>query len=135
MKNALRNLAALVLLPILGGQSRADYIFTTIDVPGAGGTSITGINNSGQMSGTYTDPRSGTAHGFLLSGGVFTPIDAPGATSTSLSGINASGQIVGFTDTYSFLLSRGVFTTIDAPGATGTIAYGINDAGQIVGAY
>jgi uncharacterized membrane protein len=54
-----------------------------------------GINDIGQIVGTYD--RSGTAHGFLLSGGTITEIDYPGAIegSTVVLGINSVGQIVG----------------------------------------
>src|SRR5690348_12647914 len=67
------------------------FTFTTIDVPGAP-TNSTGINDTGQIVGTFSD-AAGT-HGYLLSGGTFTTIDVPGAPTNS-TGINAMGQIVG----------------------------------------
>ena len=113
--------------------------FTTIDVPGSTATQAFGINESGQIVGTYVAGPIG--HSFLLSEGIFTTIEVPGATGTTATGINDSGQIVGFYEdptgiTHGFLLSQGIFTTIDAPHlSTLTIASGINDRGQIVGTY
>jgi uncharacterized membrane protein len=110
------------------------FTFTTIDVPGVP-TSATGINDTGQIVGTFF----GGTHGYLLSGGTFTTIDVPGASFTSARGINGPGQIVGaFQDAtgfHGYLLSGGTFTTIDVPGASSTEANGINDTGQIIGTY
>src|SRR5215471_16627464 len=70
------------------------YSFTTIDVPGALSTNANGINDSGQIVGSFWDGLNG--HGFFLDvDGSFTTIDVPGASSTGASGINNSGQIVG----------------------------------------
>jgi probable HAF family extracellular repeat protein len=54
-------------------------VFTTIDHPDAvAETAATGINNRGQIAGSYDD-ADGTEHGFLLDDGVFTTIDHPDA--------------------------------------------------------
>jgi probable HAF family extracellular repeat protein len=124
---------------ILGAPPLAlAYTFTIIDVPGAFSTRPIGINDAGQIVGTFRDATG--QHGFLLSGGTFTTIDAPGAANdTEASGINAAGQIVGVlydgTRGRGFLLTGGNFTIIDVPGAFGTRPIGINDAGQIVGTF
>ena len=122
------------------------YTFATIDVPGSSITSANGMNNSGQIVGSYAD-SAGHTHGFLDTRGSFSTINVPGATSTSANGINNFGDIVGnFVDNkgmeHGFLDHHGHFTNIDAPGATtyfgianGTSANGINDNGQIVGSY
>ena len=114
-----------------------DYTFTTIDYPGADETSIFGINNSGQIVGSYTDSTG--QHGFILDGGNFTTIDYPGAQYSYVRGINDSGQIVGsYTDStgqHGFILDGGNFTTIDYPGGWLSSVHGINDSGQIVGRY
>src|SRR5262249_56669907 len=72
--------------------------YTTIDDPlGVKGTAATGINDAGQIVGTYRDSAN-VPHGFLLSGGLFTTIDdpsAPAGFSTTVRDINAAGQIVG----------------------------------------
>ena len=112
--------------------------FTTIEFSfGASTTQASGINDSGQIAGSYL---TGARHAFLYSGGSFTTIDFPGASATNGGGINNPGQIVGnYADsggtTHGFLLSGATFTTIDVPGANLTFAEGINDAGQIVGEY
>jgi probable HAF family extracellular repeat protein len=77
----------------------AGYLFTDIDVPGSlpGSTGFStnlGINNLGQIVGTYND-NQGHSDGFLYSGGKYVTIDAPGATDTYLYGINDAGHILG----------------------------------------
>jgi hypothetical protein len=52
------------------------YTFQTVDVPGASSTSLKGINNAGQIIGTYTN--SNGTFGFLDSGGSFTTLMAGG---------------------------------------------------------
>jgi probable HAF family extracellular repeat protein len=124
-----------VVSPALAGP----YVFHTIDVPGASLTLASGINNPGQIVGSYLD-AGGVEHGFLRSGGSFTTIDAPGAVFNQAVGINDAGQIVG-NDVdaggvqHGYLRSGGGFRTVDAPGAVLTLADGINNAGQIVGWY
>jgi hypothetical protein len=61
----------------------AEYSFTPIDVPGAdlGNTDPHGINNAGQISGTYYD---GSYHGFLYSHGTYTTLKRSGGPSSNL---------------------------------------------------
>ena len=120
----------------------ADYTFTTIDYPDASATHVTGINNSGDIVGYYSNATDvgGRVHGFLLAGGTFTTINVPGALSTVAHGINDSGDIVGeYMDAggnnNGFLLAGGTFTTINVPDAKPTRVYGINKFGDIVGDY
>jgi probable HAF family extracellular repeat protein len=123
-------------------------------------TSANGINNRGQIVGTFHDASG--EHGFLDTGGSFTTIDVPGALfpGTLARGINDNGQIVGyftvpgafFTEAFGindsgkivglesdgsrfhgFLDTGASFTIIDVPGAIDTFAYGVNNSGQIVG--
>jgi probable HAF family extracellular repeat protein len=129
-----------------------DGTITTIAVPGAGETSVYGIDDRGRVVGTYTDAGvtpapdgsvpSGTLHGFILDGGRLTRLDAPGAVVTQAADINERGQVVGaFIDTtgiqHGFLYDDGRYTTIDAPRpldpfAMGSVATGINDRGEVV---
>jgi uncharacterized membrane protein len=74
----------------------AAYPFTTIQVPGSGFTDPLGINDAGNVVGTfYNTSLQPPQHGFEYNSitGVFTTIDAPGASSYSTAaGINNSGQ-------------------------------------------
>ena len=123
--------------------------FTTIDDPnmainqnGNKYTQVNGINNLGEIVGTYTD-AAGT-HGFLRTpGGVFTTIDDPVGSpgSTLVWGINNLGVIVGtFSGSsgfHSFIRSAdgSSYTTFDDPDGFYTAARGINDNGEIVGSF
>lgn len=105
--------------------------FTTIDFPGAAGTTAWGVNNGGDIVGGYT--LTGVRRGFLLSGGQFSKIEFPGATSTEAGVINPRGDIVGLyvgADklTHGYLLSGDRFGTVDVPGSTLTLLSGINPA-------
>jgi uncharacterized membrane protein len=53
-----------------------------------------GINNFGDIVGTYDDQTA--EHAFLLKDGVYSSIDFPGATDTGVLGINDADQVVGF---------------------------------------
>lgn len=96
MKRCLCGFAALgLLLTGLAGQATADYVFTTLDVPGSLATLPAGINNAGQIVGSYLDPHGGR-HGFMLSSGSYATLDPPGSNSTFLQGVNDTDQIVGY---------------------------------------
>ena len=122
--------------------------YTTLDVPGAAGTTLTGLNPSGEISGfSCSDPACGntgnpsTNHSFVRSKkGIFTSFDPPGAISSTASTVNPSGAVVGaYTDNvgngHGYLLDHGTFTTIDFPGAIFTFAGGNNAEGNVVGLY
>src|SRR6516162_8462147 len=82
MTRFLFSLVGVGLLVVGAGEAKADYIFTTIDVPGAHWTEAHGINASGQIVGSYGDaggPDAGSRHGFLLDHGSLTTLDVPGA--------------------------------------------------------
>jgi probable HAF family extracellular repeat protein len=125
MKQFLCGALALGMLVSRAAQTKADYIFTTLD-----GVLARGINDSGDIVGWYE--LSGS---YLYSGGSYTPINVPGF-STLACGINNARQIVGYSGgADGFLLSGGSYTRIDVPGSLLTFAYGINNAGQIVGTF
>jgi uncharacterized membrane protein len=108
--------------------------FSAFDVPGGRINDVRGINDSGQIVGTFDAQFQ--RHGFIDSNGVFTSIDFPGAGGTSATGINAAGQIVGTRDVFfGFLDVNGTFSPIQFPGSTLTFVNGINNAGQILGFY
>lgn len=115
----------------------SNFVFAPLAVPGASSTTPFGLNDHGQIVGSYVD-ASGHTHGFLDTTGRFTTLDAPGASSTVALGVNNLGQVVGnFVDSagveHGFVEKLGQFTSIDAPGATATSVTGINDKGQLVG--
>ena len=141
MRNPILRFAVTVTCLVLCSapyQDQAEgYTFTSIDFPGASGSSAFGINDGGQIVGNYAIHSDGGG-GFLYSGGSFTPLNIPPGTPA---GINAGGQIVGiYFDAatgrgHGFLDSGGRFTSIDVPGALVTYPTGINTGGQIVGIF
>ena len=128
------------LLAFVASVSAQNYKFTTIDIPGAVFTSGRGINNDGEIAGSYRMPGS-PRQAMLLKGGKFIPL-APPAADTSFSeatNINDRGDVTGqWADAngffHGFLLRKeGGLTSLDVPGATDTYALGINDSGLVVG--
>ena len=112
----------------------------------AGTTELLGMNNIGQIVGTYTD--GGVEHAFVYdatNGFVELDLSAAGTVGNDIIAldVNDFGQIVGtYVDVISgirhgFLLKDGVFTTIAHPDAAGFGSGGvsINNAGQIAGFY
>ena len=87
--------SALTLVPAVASAAAAPGRYTTIDVPGAAATTAVGVNDSGVVSGFYTD-SSGNDHGFLDRNGTFTTIDVPGAADTVATVINDLGVVVGY---------------------------------------
>lgn len=132
------SLMALGLCLGVAGQAKADYTFTTLDVPGSDTTFANGINDSGQIVGNYLVPPGHHNFGYLLIGGSYTNLSELYPIETPI-GINNLGQIVGTHDAggriNGFLLSGTSFTVFDVPGSSGTRPTGINDSGQIVGDY
>ena len=107
-----RSLARLALNPFSTEASTKGRTNTSV-IPGASETVAVGINDKGQIAGTYnTDTWPYVLfHGFVgspTSG--FTTFDVPGGSETDPSGINNSGQITGnYFDssgyTYGFILT------------------------------
>jgi probable HAF family extracellular repeat protein len=113
-------------------------------------TDVSGINQRGDVVGTYYDSK--VHHAFLWHQGRYTTFDQPNGSTepytldgTSLSGINQQGDVVGsYWDNYGvahgFLWHQGSYIILDHPGAgtvfdQGTQALGVNDHGDIVGTY
>jgi probable HAF family extracellular repeat protein len=99
-------------------------IYSTIDVPGSTSTSASGINNSGQIVGSYDVAGPYNSHGFLLDSGNYTTLDVPGSTGTYATGINKTGQIVGHYrdaagNVHGFLFDSGSYTTAISPLSAG----------------
>ena len=95
MNRLLCGFAAWGLLVGLTGPARAQYDYTTIDVPGSTYSLASGINDAGQIVGWYVDGAL-TSHGFLLDvDGSYTTLDPPDSNFTNAFAINRAGQIVG----------------------------------------
>src|SRR5215469_12486228 len=120
--------------------------YTIIDFPGAAGTTLTGMDPAGNISGfSCSDPGCGSPvagnHSVVRSkAGLSTSFDPPGAIGSQASAITPSGEVVGaYVDSagveHGYILKGGVFSTTDFPGATFTFNGGVNPEGDIVGAY
>lgn len=124
-----------------GFKRRADGVFEKpIDDPNltSGGTcylSANGINQSGEISGSYYDNNRKGYSGFLINNGVFSSYLIPGSTVTSISGINGNGDFVGTSNVapYAFVNMNGVVSHFKYPGASSTTPVGISADGTIVG--
>jgi len=117
-----------------------------------GATYAYGINNAGDVSGSFFGPAVGQffTHGFVESAEVYTnttPVlpafpEATTQETDNFFGLNDSGDVAGYfidnvSDTYhGFVESGGVYTTLTDPAATyGTVALGINNADNVVGTF
>ena len=124
--------------------------YTTVNYPGEPGTQLSGINDLGELSGSYCSDAacdaSATLHSFVRSrSGVFTSFDPPGATGSETSTVSLFGAVVGSYDTASeptcstkclgYLLFRGNYTTLSYPGSAFTFAGGGNIWNSVVGIY
>jgi uncharacterized membrane protein len=126
-------------------------VFLTIDFPFPSATDngAEGINNAGQIVGTYVDDDidigflNGHPHGYLYANGAFSTVDFPGAIASWLADINDNGTVVG---TYAtddptfggnFVFDQGVFVAfaLPFPNLIVTHVQGINNRGQLVGQY
>jgi probable HAF family extracellular repeat protein len=115
----------------------------TLTLPNATQTQPLAINDTGQITGYYSDGQ-GTEHGFIYDDGNTISFDPPGSTDTNPVAINASGQVIGIysdgevengVDRHGFLYSAGTTTVLDPPGSEETAPTAINASGQVVGYY
>jgi uncharacterized membrane protein len=132
-------LLVIALLTFVASTLAQDFKFTSIDFPGAVFTSGRGINNHGEIAGSYHMPGF-PRQAMLLKKGKFIPLapPAPDASFSEATNINDRGDITGqWADAngffHGFLLSDGALTILDVPGATDTYALGVNDSGLVVG--
>jgi uncharacterized membrane protein len=115
------------------------YKFISINDPSGSSTTALGINDLGQIVGSYDDGSG--PQGFLFNNSAFSTLNDPGAAFlapqhyTVATGVNGSGQIVGYAGVpfHGFLDTNGTFSDFSAAGSLQTVATGINSAGQIVG--
>ena len=112
--------------------------FTPLTDPGAYWTEATGINNNGEVVGSFANSTG--AYGFIYNG-QYVALSVPGSSYTYAQGINDTGVVVGYYDNNNYAdafvySGAGVpIATFSAPGAYDTYAMGINNSGWIVGYY
>jgi hypothetical protein len=119
----------LLLTPHAGQPD--SYAISTISYPGASPTTVTDINNVGQVIGHYQ--LSCTSYNFIYDGSNYTTIG-----SYSADYINDNGDLAGnyFDGTWhGFIIVGGITTTIDYPGAGFTLINDINNNGDAAGLY
>jgi probable HAF family extracellular repeat protein len=126
----------------LFGYSYARGKFQVISVPGAANTEPHGINDRGEVVGTYTTPgglEEREQKGFIYEDGQVTVLTAPGGGAVTPNDVNNSGEVVGTYvvdgQSHGFIYLHGRYTTLDVPGATNTTPTGINSQGDVVGYY
>ncbi|PYV74380.1 MAG: hypothetical protein DMG97_08930 [Acidobacteria bacterium] len=113
--------------------------YRKVDFPGASATEVFGINDDGDIVGTYQLAGPLNEHGFLRRNGQFFKINVPKATfGTVAQGINRDGTIVGtYDDSQGFVYQNGAYKTWNAPQLPGeptqTQLNGINNRGRIGG--
>lgn len=132
------------------GRHHVQYKFETIDVPGSLLTSANGINDAGDVVGSFWHTQIpgqfSFTDAFLLRNGEFTTIEfshSPGEkpdTTEAAWDINNSGTVVGtfrpgrgITGGFQYQDANGSFAIISAPEFEVHSAFGINDHGTIVG--
>ncbi len=132
-------MSVFALLAFVASAAGQGFKFTSIDFPGAVFTSGRGINNHGDIAGSYRMPGF-PRQAMLLIKGKFIPLapPAPDAGFSEATNINDRGDITGqWGDAYGFfhgfLITDGILATLDVPGATDTYALGINDSGLVAG--
>lgn len=123
---------------------QGQYRQVDVPVPGAVATTLTSINNEGEIVGFYDLSGPGpTIHGFMLTriGGKFIPFDVPESWLTLPFDINDRGEVVGLHQTSddfrteSWIFTEGAFRSITAPSPhnTFTDVSAINSRGQLLG--
>lgn len=115
------------------------FQFQNIDLPGAVSTFADGINDLGQLVGSFQDSL-GNLHGYVGNGADFQTIDFPNASGTFPTSINNSGTVAGayadeFGQGHGFVLENGTFTSVDFPEAIFTSVLQINERGDLAGVY
>ena len=121
---SLFGLLCLLLVPasVFACNAPVHYIVTEL-----GMSQAYGVNNAGQVVGSYQNHAALWEHGKLLDLGTL-----KGGTSCAY-GINNCGQVVGESDGRAFLWQRGRMTDLGTLGGHYSRAFAINDDGQVVG--
>ena len=108
-------------------------------VPAAdAGTFVWGINDSGEVSGSYN--LGGSEFGFVRNRpGTLTPFGSPSTFTAVAEAINASGTVAGYYSTgpteHAFIRNRSTLVSFDASASAATVPKAMNRTGQIAGYY
>jgi hypothetical protein len=112
----------------------------TFDPPGSLQTAPQGINDLGQVVGTYWNGV--VSYGFIRDPtGVIVSFGVAGSSNTQAVAINASGETTGYyydssNLPHGFVRSpSGSITSFDPPGSSFTVPRSINSSGQVAGGY
>ena len=124
----LKNVITGVLSLCVCVSVQADYVYTTLDVPGATSTYVRDIDGS-NIVGFYTNSDGLGYHGFSYDGTTYTTIEVPGANETYAYGSDG-GNIVGWYNdaggVHGFIYDGSTYTTLDVPTADRTYARGLD---------
>ena len=127
----------IILLVLSCSAFSQSFQYTSLQVPGSSYTVALGINNQGQIAGSFVS--NGIQSGFLYSNGNFQTIACPNASFTIAQGINDNGVIVGWCNptgsAQGFIYQNGSFTYLSYPGSTLTALMGVNSLDDLVGDY
>jgi hypothetical protein len=144
-KNVFLGSTLLILLAriaTLDAQAQ-QYVFRSIDVPGAGATTfISNNNNAGAIGVCYQAAGFSSDYvALVLAHAAFKIVkNPPNGVSTCPFGLSNNGKVAGAYDdkngkTHGFLLVGTTYTSIDHPGAIATYAQGVNNSGVVGGYY
>jgi hypothetical protein len=103
-----------------------------------------GINDDGDIAGTYQDNVGQGVHGFLLAKGKFSSLNVPFGDQyyTEAVGVNNSGLVIGVysqladnSPIFGFTYDNGNYAQLSYPSATQTQPSGVNNSGDVTGNY
>jgi probable HAF family extracellular repeat protein len=141
MKSGLLLAASAAAFLMAAGPARAAWNFVTLVDPSdaIGYTVASGINNSGEVVGSYED-SSFQIHGFTYNNPTYTTVDIASSAATAISGVNNAGSLAGnYTGSGNVVHGfAGASAPLDNPapaGNTATYQSGINGSGTTVGYY
>ena len=127
------------LMSVTGAYAQTSYSITDLGVlPGLAGSTASGINDRGDITGSSVTPMNQPT-GFLLRDGVMVSIGKlPSGTYSQGMSVNFSGYVVGCGDSttpesQALLFRNNTLTNIAPNSSNNVCAIYINDAGTIVG--
>jgi hypothetical protein len=132
-------------LDVAHGFLLVDGVFSAWDFPQAAATALRGVNDRGDLSGSYSVGGGAADEGGFIAPRHGAPltfkIPDPAATALVVGAINNAREVVGYYTTGRGVLAGfvrqpdGRIVTLAVPGAIGVQAYGINECGIVVGTF